>query len=77
MQAYILDLISLDIDIERGGKEKRKKKENKKYIEMNSKAWANKNIITYEAVQLIFCNDDYAGQHSIKYIYIYIYIYIF
>ena len=28
-----------------------------------------KNIRTHEAVQLIFCTDDYVGQHRIKYIY--------
>ena len=42
---------------------------------MSSKAWANKNISTHEAVQLIFCTDDYVGQHIIKYIHIDIYIY--
>ena len=35
---------------------------------MNSKARANKNISTHEAVQLIFCADDYVAQHRIKYI---------
>ena len=42
---------------------------------MNSKALVNKKISTHEAVQLIFCTDDYVGQHIIKYIHIDIYIY--
>ena len=74
MQAYLLEIINLDIYLERGGKEKTK--QNKIKINRNEfqSLSQQKTSVRTQQFNLYFCTDDYVGQHRIKYIYIYIYI---